>query len=90
MAFVPSERLLGKLCGSTAIGPTPDRARQCAVDELPTSLDLVSQIRIKLLVIRAWIKFRLSVGRIPTLVRRCGISGEVESIVVVTPRDCSI
>ena len=41
MAFMPSGRLLGKLCGSTAIGPKLDRARRYATDELPASLNLV-------------------------------------------------
>ena len=90
MAFVPSGRLLGNLCGPTAIGPTPDPARRCATDKLLRSLDLVESDEDQTLGGRVWIKFRLLVGRIPTLVRRCGILGGVESVVVVTPRDCSI
>ena len=39
---------------------------------------------------RVWIKFRLLVSRIHTLVGRCGILGGVESVVVMTLRDCSI
>lgn len=36
-----SSKDVGKLCGPTAIGPTPDRARRFAADELPTSFVLV-------------------------------------------------
>ncbi|RWR85047.1 histidine biosynthesis bifunctional protein hisIE, chloroplastic [Cinnamomum micranthum f. kanehirae] len=73
MAFVPCGRLLGKLCGPTAIGPMPDRAWRCAADELPISLDLVQSDKDQTLCDRVWIKFRLPVGRYPTLVRRCEI-----------------
>ena len=89
-AFVPSGRLLGKLYSPIAIGPTPDRARLCDADELPISLDLVELDKEKTLSGKFWIKFRLSVGRIPMLVRRCGIPGGVESVVVVNLRDCSM
>lgn len=41
---------------------------------------------IKLLVVEVLIKSRLLVDRIPTLVKRCGISKEVKSIVVVIPK----
>ena len=34
-------KIVRKLCGLTAMGPTPDRARRFATDELPISLDLV-------------------------------------------------
>ena len=53
--------IIGKLCGLTAMGPTPDRARQFAADELPISLDLVESDKDQTLGGRVWIKFRLSV-----------------------------
>ena len=90
MAFVLSGKLLGKLCGPIVIGPMPDRARRYAADELPTSHVLVELDKDQTLGSIIWTKFRLPIGRIPMLVRRCGIPGGVESIVVVTPRDCSI
>ena len=58
--------------------------------ELPIILDLVELDKDQTLDSRVWVKFRLSVSRIPTLVKRCGILGGVESVVVVTPKDCSI
>ena len=76
--------IVRKLCGLTAIGPTLDWARRCTADELPTSFDLVELDKDQTLSGRVWFKFRLLVGRIPTLVRRCGISRGVESIIVVT------
>ena len=91
MAFHAKWEIVRKIVCPTAIGPTPDRARRCAMDELPISLDLVESDKDHTLAGRVWIKFRISIGRIPTLVRRCRISGGVvESIVVPTPRDCSI
>ena len=86
---MPSGRLLVKLCDLTVIGPTPDRARRYAVDELPTSLDLVESDNDQTLRNRVWIGFKLPVGRILMLVEICGIPGGVKSIVVVTPRDYS-
>ena len=59
---------LGKLCSPTTIGPMPYRAQLCAVDELPTSLNLVESDKHQTLRGRVWIKFRLSVGKILTLV----------------------
>jgi hypothetical protein len=82
--------MLGKLCGLNAIGPMPDRAQRYVANELPTSLDPVESDKNQTLCGRVWIKFRLLVGRILMLVRRYGIPGGVESVVVVTLRDCSI
>ena len=60
------------------------------MDGLPTNLDLVESDKDQTPCDRVRIKLRLSVDRIPTLVKRCGIPEEIESVVIVTPKDCSI
>ena len=50
-----------KIVWPTAMGPTPDRARLFAVDELPISIDPVESNKVQTLRGRVWIKFRLSV-----------------------------
>ena len=81
---------VAKLCGLIAIGPTLDQARRYATDELLTSLDIVDSNKDQTLDSRVWIMFKFMFGKILALVKRCGIPGGVESIVVVTPKDCSI
>lgn len=53
------------LCGPTAMVPTPNRVRRCAVDELPTNFDLVESEIDQTLANRVWIKFRLLVWQNP-------------------------
>ena len=45
-SFAISMVTVGKLCSLTSIGPTPDPARRCVVDEFPINLDLVESYRI--------------------------------------------
>ena len=54
------------------------------------SLDMIESDKDQTLGGRVWIRSRLPVGRVLTLIRRCGILGGIESILVVTPKDCSI
>ena len=59
------------------------------MDELPTSLDLVEFDKDQTLGGRVWVRFNSNsrFGTIRTLVRRCGVPGGVEFIVVMTLRN---
>ena len=71
--------IVEKLCGPTAMGPTPNRAQRFAVDELPISLDLVESNKDQTLSGGVWMKLKLSVWQVSHVVKRFGIPGEVES-----------
>ena len=57
--------IVEKLCGPTTMGPTLDRARRFAADELPISLNLVDLDKDQTLDDRVWIESRLLVWQVP-------------------------
>lgn len=61
---MPSERLLGKLCCPIVVGPTLDRARRFAADELSISFDLVESDNDQTIRGKVWIEFRLLVWQV--------------------------
>ena len=59
--FVISMVIVEKMCGPTAMGTKPDRARLCAANELPTCLNLVESNKDQTLGGRVWIRFKFLV-----------------------------
>eukprot|EP00268_Persea_americana_P006121 TRINITY_DN12158_c0_g2_i1.p1 TRINITY_DN12158_c0_g2~~TRINITY_DN12158_c0_g2_i1.p1 ORF type:complete len:100 (-),score=4.72 TRINITY_DN12158_c0_g2_i1:558-857(-) len=81
---------VGKLCGPIAMGPTPDRARQFAANELLISFDLVESNKDQTLCSRVWIQFRLPVWQVSHTGRDVGFLERLNPDKAVTYRDCSI